>query len=339
MQNNGYVIISDCINRKNDEGCIKITNLLVKEIKKKYDTTVVRYNNDEESSLTNLKLNNLFLNKKLMTLIRKENKNIIYIPFASNTIGSIIRTINLSLMSSKKVYVLFALKHKMNFFSKLLLKMCNATIIALSYESYDFYKKITNKAIYLKTGVDTNIFKTVSKETKKTIREKYNISEDDKVVIHVGHLKSGRNIESLLLINKNYKVILVVSSTTKKDNKLEKILKHNNIIIIDKYVENIEELYQMSDVYFFPVIEEENCIDIPVSVLEAAACNLPIVTTRYGELKTFVDRSGFYLIDAFNDESINRVINQAYKEKGNSREVALEYDMNNSIDIILSNGE
>ena len=76
-------------------------------------------------------------------------------------------------------------------------------------------------------------------------------------------------------------------------------------MIIDRFVENIEEVYQLSDVYIFPVKEEMNAIDIPLSVLEAASCNLQIVTTDYGELKVFKGEDGFFYTNDFNKESFN----------------------------------
>lgn len=66
----------------------------------------------------------------------------------------------------------------------------------------------------------------------------------------------------------------MVSSVTEaeKDASIRTMLEiRGNITIIDTYLRNVQEVYQLADVYLFPVQEIENCIDIPLSVLEAAS--------------------------------------------------------------------
>ena len=96
---------------------------------------------------------------------------------------------------------------------------------------------------------------------------------------------------------------------------------------------NIEEIYQLSDAYFFPVVAHGNCIDVPLSCLEAAACNIPVVTTRYGEMSTFQGKEGFWFIDSFDREHLNQIVSTAiFAENSSSRESILEYDWNNAIE-------
>ena len=81
--------------------------------------------------------------------------------------------------------------------------------------------------------------------------------------------------------------------------------------LIDSYLQSIQEIYQLADVYLFPVMDIENCIDVPLSVLEAASCNLPIVTTEYGELTAFREQEGFLFIDALDSDSLNQALEKA----------------------------
>ena len=106
----------------------------------------------------------------------------------------------------------------------------------------------------------------------------------------------------------------------------EALVKRRNITLIENYVANIEEIYQLADVYFFPVLNERNCISVPLSVLEAAACNLPIVCTDFGELKQFKGKDGFFFIDSFEPENINNLIRKALQSKADTRSCVLEYD-------------
>ena len=272
------IILSDCITEKVDEGCLKVANNLIKKIKEKNpDTLVISYKNKPKYSDLHLKLNKLFLNVSLLSVIREKRETLLYIPFASNTMASIVRTCVLSRMARGKVKVLFAVRFSMNKVAKKILQKSNAQIIALSKESYEFYStEIGANVIYLKTGVDTSRFVPVGIEKKKELREKYKVDQNKKVLLHVGHLKMGRNVDKLLNISEDYHILLVVSSVTEIDLQLkQKLNERSNITIFDMYLEHIEEIYQMADVYLFPVQERENCIDIPLSVLEAAACNIP----------------------------------------------------------------
>jgi glycosyltransferase involved in cell wall biosynthesis len=134
-------------------------------------------------------------------------------------------------------------------------------------------------------------------------------------ILHVGHLNYGRNLEALIELQENKNQVVIVSSTSTpedapKDENLKKKLQKNGIIVIDYYIDKIEELYQLSDCYAFPVTLEQGCIGIPLSVLEAMAYNLPVITTKFGGLsKLFTERDGFMY--ATNEEEFVRKINIA----------------------------
>ena len=90
----------------------------------------------------------------------------------------------------------------------------------------------------------------------------------------------------------------------------------------------------MSDVYFFPTLQACRCIDVPLSCLEAAACNLPVVTTDYGEMKAFKGKKGFYFIQNFSEQNLNFIIDVAITGVDEStRSSVLEYDWKNICDI------
>ena len=90
---------------------------------------------------------------------------------------------------------------------------------------------------------------------------------------------------------------------------------------------DIEQVYQMADAYLFPVVEQGRCIDVPLSCMEAAACNKPVVTTDFGEMREFVGKDGFYFINSFEADELKAKIEQALGADGApTRSAVLDYD-------------
>ena len=330
------IVLTDCLVEKTDEGCLKVANSLVRRLKKQTtDTLVVSYGDRSGQSDRCLKLNKLFLNRSLFQLLKSRGDRVLYIPFSSNTKASILRTWILSLFCKNGIDVLFALRHPMSRLFQKLLQHSGARIITLSKASHTFFRdNLKNEILYLKTGVDTQKFRPVNGDEKIALRQKYGIGEEKMVVLHVGHLKAGRNVENLLQIDPECHVILVASTLTRaeSDEQLSSALKNKqNITVFDTYMDKIEEIYQLADVYFFPVVEQGNCIDVPLSALEAAACDLPVLATPYGELKELVGKNGFYEITSFEQETLNRLIRRACEEKEKTRNHILEYDWDVSV--------
>lgn len=333
------IILTDCLSEKVDEGCLKVANKLIQYIKYDCpDTKIISCGDSLKKADKHLKLNKLFLNISFFRLLKQIDEEVLYIPFASNTMASIIRATIVSLINEKVVYVLFALQHGMSNIATFFLKNSKFNIVALSYKSYMFYKKLKKiGTCYLKTGIDTKEFIPIKSNEKTLLRKKYGIMTDAKVVLHVGHLQRGRNVESLLNIGENMTIILVLSSVSKQDKKLRKRLEgKKNIVLVDKYLNNIHEVYQLADVYIFPVLEEENCIDVPLSVLEAASCGIPIVCTKYGELREFIYKKGFYFIENTEKYTINKAIDIAINDNQNPRNNITDYDWEESVKRLLN---
>ena len=335
------IILTDCLAEKIDEGCLKDANRLIKRIKSEYpDTTVVSYKQKTGLSDIHLDLNKLFLNSSLLSLIKEKNQPLLYIPFASNTTATALRMFVMSRAAKQKMQVIFAIRYPMNGFTKFLLKHSGFEVVSLSKESYDYFHDSIGRAKYLKTGIDTEKFVPIDAEQKALLRQKYDVAPDKKVLLHVGHLKYGRNVDKLLNVGDDYHVFMIASSVTeneKDDGLRQKLKSRPNTTVIESYLPNIQEIYQMSDVYLFPIVEEHNCIDVPLSVLEAAACDIPIVATKYGELKQFVGKPGFKFIDSFDKPTLNSAIDEAADIKNcNTREAVLEYDWARSVESLMN---
>jgi glycosyltransferase involved in cell wall biosynthesis len=102
----------------------------------------------------------------------------------------------------------------------------------------------------------------------------------------VGHLKSKRRLAQIasLQVSDRYHIVIVGSSSTEQDELLKESLREAGCTVIDHYVEDIADIYRLSDVYLFLSEEHTAAIEVPLSVLEAMACNLPVVCTPFGGL-------------------------------------------------------
>lgn len=337
------LILSNCLTDKPDEGCLNVAGNIVKRIKKKYpDTEVVSFERNCTYSDKTLQLNKFFLNKSLFSVIRKCNDNILYIPFPARGVATALRIFMVSLFAKKKINVLLTMKTDMDFIARFLLKISGADLTVLTEKSEDFYKKYVSadRIFRLKAGVDTKKFTPVSKEHKSLLKEKFDLPQNKSIILHTGHLKKGRNIEQLLKIDEKYQVVLVVSTLTKNEQDADikaELLNRPNIRIIEEYVANIEEIYQLCDIYFFPTEEEGSCIDIPLSCMEASACNKPLITTNFGGMEEFKCIAGYNFIEDMSSYNLNDTIEEVLKQQSfDTRSAVLDYDWDNAIDLIVN---
>lgn len=138
----------------------------------------------------------------------------------------------------------------------------------------------------LPSGVDTSTFRPVAADRRRALRARYGLPADAPVALHVGHLQAGRNIRVLaeLAARGVCRPLLVTSTSTDREADLARELRAAGVFVLTDYQPHIEELYQLADCYVFPVESADNAIEVPLSVLEACACDLPVVTTRFGGL-------------------------------------------------------
>jgi glycosyltransferase involved in cell wall biosynthesis len=140
----------------------------------------------------------------------------------------------------------------------------------------------------LPSGVDLDTFRPLPRERKRLLRAAYGLDPERPVVLHIGHLEVQRGIGVLadLARRGDCQVVLVTSSTTahQANQELGHTLRQAGVILMTSYLPCVEELYQLADCYVFPVRSTDNAIEAPLSVLEALACDLPVVTTRFGGL-------------------------------------------------------
>lgn len=237
-----------------------------------------------------------------------------YVPGPS--IKSLILAKTVSLYCKDAKIVMSAPFPKLSEFSKRFIHLFKPDLMLVQSGNTEkmFRDKKFNTKFFPLSGVETARFTPASENTKNTLREKYNINKDAFVVLHVGHIKEGRNIQILKNVQeeKGNQVIIVGSTSAGLEASLHQDLKKNGCIVFSDYVENINEIYALSDCYIFPVIDRYNSIEMPLSVLEAMACGIPVITTRFGALpQIFKEGDGLFFVE--NETDIKIVLQKIKK--------------------------
>jgi glycosyltransferase involved in cell wall biosynthesis len=292
------LFVTEYLNPPYDEGIKKTAFNLYKDFNQRYDLKVISRQAFENKDIHVLSTNPLFISKEIKSLIQKFNPDtLVYFPFASSTFAGYLRQRMLRYyLKRKRKFVFIALQpKKINFWQKLFIQIIKPPLALtpspILKQEWD-KMKIANKQLPLLT--DLNIFKPLKEPvSKKELRKKYQLPSDAFIISHMGHLNEGRNLQSLIPLQKaGYQVVVVGSSSTPKDSLGHSSLKENlvkeGIIILDGYIENIEDVYQLSDLYIFPVVAKTGSIGMPLSIMEARGCGKPVLTTDFGSLQHYL---------------------------------------------------
>jgi len=156
-----------------------------------------------------------------------------------------------------------------------------------------------DKCVVLRNGIDTKKFSiTIDEIEKQKIKKKYNINDDDKILLFTGRLVKEKGIKELLealskVQIKNLKLLVVGSSLnninvkTKYEIEIEELVKKiNKNVIFTGFVEykEIYKLYAIADIAVLPSIWDDPA---PLTIIESMAAGLPIITTNSGGIPEY----------------------------------------------------
>jgi glycosyltransferase involved in cell wall biosynthesis len=173
-------------------------------------------------------------------------------------------------------------------------------VLVQSKQSERLFKSIRCETRFFPNGVDTEKFKPKSQEDIQRLRDEFGIPMESFVVLHLASMRKQRNLDVFKTIQRQegYQVILVARENEAGGKELVRELQEAGCLVWRKHFPNIEDVYSLANCYVFPTIEPKACIETPLSVLEAMACNLPVVTTRFGALPgLFHEGSGLFFAE------------------------------------------
>lgn len=169
-------------------------------------------------------------------------------------------------------------------FLKVILSLFKPDIILTQCTDAQYlFEHIGMNTTFLPNGVDIDRFISVKNERKIELRKKYGIKQEQFVILHVGHIRETRGIKLLNKIQNDdeiNQVIIIGSSYFKINKPIYNDLQDGGCLIWMQFFKNIEEIYALTDCYVFPTPLGES-IFMPLSVLEAMSCNIPVISTKF----------------------------------------------------------
>jgi len=168
----------------------------------------------------------------------------------------------------------------------------------------------TERNAVISHGVDGNIFKRCSQETRAKIRAFYKVKEKDILLVNIGAMTGNKGIALIIsalhqIVNivgrKEYKILFkgtgdlytskgfleqTLNSLTNIKKKHMDNLLANHIIFTDKTLsyERINELFSAADLYVSPYLAE----GFNLVALEALTAGLPVLVPTTGSTKEFI---------------------------------------------------
>ena len=186
----------------------------------------------------------------------------------------------------------------------------------------DSIDKSSDKIVTMKNCINTKIFnKSLYKDERNVLRNKYNIENDEIVILFSGRLVPQKGVKELIIafaeICNKYKIRLVIIGnagfgnkvTNEYDIELMRLAeKTNGKIIFTGFIHNTElpKYHAMSDIAVVPSIWSEPA---GLVVVEAMASGLPLIVTNSGGIPEYTNKECSIIID--NDNNIIRNIKGA----------------------------
>jgi len=292
-------LFSERIARPFDEGFKNVALAIIRELSKRADLlALTAFGQDvPEYGIVNLRANRGLLSVELGGAIRDFSPELLcYIPTASYTLPSFLRARVLEWYARGARVDMIALQPRtLGLMARALVPLVRPDYVWVqSPGSRAELEALGCRVGILPSGVDTERFRPVRPAVKARLRAEHGISGEEFVVLHVGHINPNRNVETLGRVQElpGCQAVLAGSTSTPQDAELVSRLRDKGVRVYTGYLEHVEELYQMADCYFFPVASPTGCIEMPLSILEAMASDLPVVTTRYGGVPSAFSEAG-----------------------------------------------
>ena len=181
-------------------------------------------------------------------------------------------------------------------------------IIALREEMKDYliyeFNIPENKIVIIPNGVDVELFKPSNKKNNQ--------------VLFVGRATFAKGIDTLIKVSDYIDSNIIIVTTKISEKTLALVEKKKNIeILMNLSHEDLAKIYSQSKIFVLPSITEEQ----PLTVLEAMATSLPIITTKEGASNLILDGKNGIIINERDYKTLALSINKLINNKEESDKI------------------
>lgn len=229
-------------------------------------------------------------------------------------------------------------------------KCVTNVVIVMNSLDYDIARKhkLFKDNIYLINGmgIDLSLFPSISYEYKIALREKYNFSKDDFLLIYVAEFSKRKNQRFLLnsirkLVDDGFKNMkLILLGDGKFLNELKTYAQELNIsnnLIFTGYTKDTCTYYQISDI----CVSSSRSEGLPFNIMEAMSVGLPIVASNVkGHTDLIRQNENGFLFEYDNINEFCDYVKTIYEDKELLHRIGIkskEFSKNYSLDVVLSN--
>lgn len=144
----------------------------------------------------------------------------------------------------------------------------------------------------LPNGVNVTKFRPgADPDAVQVLRTELGLPVGRRVALHIGPLNRNRNHQLLIRLQQQgeWQVLMIGSTTAPFVPEVQQALVDAGVIVARRYFADISTVYALADAYVFPVLDPHGSIEFPLTVLEAMACDRPVVSTRFLALPEYLD--------------------------------------------------
>lgn len=187
-------------------------------------------------------------------------------------------------------------------------------IITMNQEDEQAARKFPCSRIEYVPGVGVDLKKFARHQPRDVVRAALGIAPDTTFILSVGELIARKNydvaIDALSALDARIKFCFCIAGIGDKESELRQHIADKGLedsIKLLGFRSDIPDLLHAADLFFFPSLQE----GLPVAVMEAMACGLPIVCSRIRGNTDLIDEGlGGYLVEATDTAGFTQALTQ-----------------------------